>query len=141
MIDLDENKKGITEFINNSISRFQTEYGLPTSIGIYCCPWSGWITTNFNIKTKLTETENNCPDFDFVEYDYMEIPEWEDEYESENPEFKTSGLVKRVNHYLGDEVFNKIIFDYLKPIVAEIKEQKDSIFLIQMLDSNFEIVL
>ncbi|MEP2689234.1 MULTISPECIES: hypothetical protein [Maribacter] len=141
MIDLDENKKGITEFINNSISRFQTEYGLPTSIGIYCCPWSGWITTNFNIKTKLTETENNCPDFDFVEYDYMEIPEWEDEYESENPEFKTSGLVKRVNHDLGDEVFNKIIFDYLKPIVAEIKEQKDLIFLIQMLDSNFEIVL
>ena len=141
MIDLDENKKGITEFINNSISRFQTEYGLPTSIGIYCCPWSGWITTNFNIKTKLTETENNCPDFDFVEYDYMEIPEWEDEYESENPEFKTSGLVKRVNLDLGDEVFNKIIFDYLKPIVAEIKEQKDSIFLIQMLDSNFEIVL
>ncbi len=67
--------------------------------------------------------------------------EWEDEYESENPEFKTSGLVKRVNHDLGDEVFNKIIFDYLKPIVAEIKEQKDSIFLIQMLDSNFEIVL
>lgn len=141
MIDLDENKKGITEFINNSISRFQTEYGLPTSIGIYCCPWSGWITTNFNIKTKLTETENNCPDFDFVEYDYMEMPEWEDEYESENPEFKTSGLVKRVNHDLGDEVFNKIIFDYLKSIVAEIKEQKDLIFLIQMLDSNFEIVL
>lgn len=141
MIDLDDNKKAITEFINNSITRFQTVNGLPTSIGIYCCPWSGWITTNFNIKTKLSETENNCPDFDFVEYDFMEIPEWENEYESEHPEFKTNGLVNSHNHELGDENINEIVFNYLKPIVIAIKESKNSAFLLQMLDSNFSEVL
>ena len=140
MIDLDENKKGILEFITNSISRFQSEYGEPNSIGIYFCPWSGWITTNFNVKTKLIETENNCPDFDYLEYDFMEIPEWKNEYETENPKFKSNGLVKNHNHDLGDENINEIIFDYLKPIVIGL-QRNDCKLLLQMLDSNFAEVL
>lgn len=66
MIDLDENIKEITEFRTNSISNFESENGDLIAIGIYCCPWSGLITTNFNVKAKLIGTENNCSNFDYL---------------------------------------------------------------------------
>jgi len=136
MIDLNENTENIKKFLSTSINRFQSENEKPNSIGIYCCPWSGWITTNFNVNTKLTETENNCPDFDYVEYDFMEIPEWQEEYENDKPEFKVNGSIINHNHDLGDENINELIFEYLKPIVSELKNNYNSDFLLQMLDSR-----
>lgn len=136
MIDLDENKKEIRGFITNSISRFKSENEEPNSIGIYCCPWSGWITTNFNINKTIEETENNCPDFEFVEYDFLELTEWQDEYETDNPQFKLNDSINIHDHDLGDENFNQLIFDYLKPLVIDLKESYEFDFLLQMLDSN-----
>ena len=136
MIDLNKNIVEIKEFLNSSIDRFQSENKKPNSIGIYCCPWSGWISINFNVNKKLTETEKNCPDFEYVEFDLLEMSEWENEYETDNPEFKINGSIKTHNHDLGDENFNQLIFDYLKPIVIELKENYQSDFLLQMLDSN-----
>ncbi|ASV30109.1 hypothetical protein [Maribacter cobaltidurans] len=136
MIDLDENKKEIRGFITNSISRFKSENEEPNSIGIYCCPWSGWITTNFNINKTIEETENNCPDFEFVEYDFLELSEWQDEYETDNPQFKLNDSINIHDHDLGDKNFNQLIFDYLKPLVIDLKESYEFDFLLQMLDSN-----
>jgi hypothetical protein len=62
-INLDNDIKIIEDFIQNSIEKFKIENGNPNSIGIYCCPWAGWLTTNFNLDKTLKETENNCPDF------------------------------------------------------------------------------
>lgn len=49
MNNLDKNITEIEKFIQNSIEKFQMEKGNPNSIGIYCCPWAGWLITNFNI--------------------------------------------------------------------------------------------
>ncbi|MCX2745830.1 hypothetical protein OO013_18250 [Mangrovivirga sp. M17] len=136
MIDLNDNTAGIKEFVSTSIERFRSEKGNFNSIGIYCCPWSGWISINFNIEKTLTETDNNCPDFEYVEFGLLDIPEWQDEYENDNPEFKIGDTIKIHDHDLGDENFNSLIFDYLRPITVEIKDNYKSDFLLQMLDSN-----
>ena len=136
MVDLNKNASEIKKFLNTSIERFQTENDEPNSIGIYACPWAGWISINFNVNKTLTETENNCPDFEYVQFDFLEIPELQEEYETDNPEFGINDSIKTHNHELGDENFNQLIFEYLKPIVKEIKENFESDFLLQMLDSN-----
>ena len=141
MINIDKNIKQIEEFIQNSIEKFKMENGNPNSIGIYCCPWAGWITTNFNLEKTLDETQNNCPDFQFVEFDFLELPEWQEEYENTNPQFEINGQKIEHDHDLGDEQLNDIIFNYLKPIVRDLKNQNDSIFLLQMLDSSFDQVV
>ena len=141
MVKLDHSKDIIKEFIVNSTQRFSTENEHPNSIGIYCCPWSGWITTNFNLNRSLSDTENNCPDFEFVEYDYLELQEWQNEYEKDNPVFKYDNQVKYHNHDLEDEHFNRIIFEYLKHIILEVKDKFKSDLLLQMLDSEIAEIL
>ncbi|SCY15624.1 hypothetical protein SAMN05192588_1420 [Nonlabens sp. Hel1_33_55] len=136
MIDLNKSTEKINEFLNTSIDRFQSENSKLNSIGIYSCPWAGWISINFNVNKSRIETENNCPDFEYVKFDLLEIPELQDEYETDNPEFKINESIKTHDHELGDENFNQLIFEYLKPIVKEIKENFESDFLLQMLDSN-----
>jgi hypothetical protein len=137
MINLNRNTKQIEEFIQNSIEKFQSENGIPTSIGIYCCPWAGWLTTNFNLDKKLNETEYNCPDFQFVEFDLLELSEWQEEYENEMPKFEIGGQTIEHNHDFSDEKLNELIFNYLKPIIRRLKEKENSVFLLQMLDSSF----
>lgn len=137
MINIDKNIKQIEKFIQNSIEKFKMENGNPNSIGIYCCPWAGWLTTNFNLEKTLDETQNNCPDFQFVEFDFLELPEWQEEYENTNPQFEINGQKIEHDHDFGDEKLNEIIFSYLKPIVRDLKNQNNSIFLLQMLDSSF----
>lgn len=141
MVKLDNSKDMIKEFIVKSTQRFLTENEHPNSIGIYCCPWSGWITTNFNISRSLSETENIYPDFEFVEYDYLEIQEWQNEYEKDKPTFKLDNELRYHNHDLGDEHFNRIIFEYLKPVVSELKDKFKSDLLLQLLDSEIAEIL
>jgi len=141
MINIDKDIKLIEEFIQSSIEKFKMENGNPNSIGIYCCPWAGWLTTNFNLDRTLQETQNNCPDFQFVEFDYLELPEWQEEYESQNPEFEINGRKIKYSHDFGDEKLNEIIFNYLNPIIKGLKDKNNSIFLLQMLDSSFVQVL
>ena len=79
MVILDNYLSEIESFVLNSIQKFTSENQQPSSIGIYCCPWAGWLTTNFNISTTLEETENNCPDFEFVEFGLLELDKWQEE--------------------------------------------------------------
>lgn len=141
MIDLNHSDKRIKEFINNSILKFKEEHKEPNSIGVYCCPWSGWLTTNYNLTKTIEETDNNCPDFEYVEFDFLDLKDWEMEYEKDKPEFKLNKKIKVHDHELGDEKFNQLIFNYLKPILLEINEKIRITFLLQMLDSSsFEIL-
>lgn len=137
MVNLDRSIRQIEEFIQNSVEKFQIENGSPNSIGVYCCPRAGWLTTNFNLAKTLKDTENNCPDFQFVEFDFLELPEWQEEFENDSPEFEINGQAIEHNHDLGDEKLNEMVFSYLKPIISKLKNKNNSTFLIQMLDSNF----
>lgn len=97
---------------------------------------AGWISTNFNLNKTLVETEYNCPDFEYAEFNLLEIPGLQDEYESDKPQFKLEHAILNYDHELGDESFNQLIFEYLKPIIREVKEGFDSFFLLQILDSD-----
>ncbi len=136
MVDINNYFSQIEEFIQNSVEKFITENGNPNSIGVYCCPWAGWLTTNFNLVKTINETQNNCPDFEFVEYDFLDLPGWQEEYENNNPEFEINGKVIDYNHDLGDERLNEQIFGCLKPIVHRLKDRNNAVFLLQMLDSS-----
>ena len=141
MVVLDNYKSKIDEFIVESAQKFETLHGNPNSIGIYCCPWSGWLTINFNLNKSLQETGDNCPDFEFVEIDILDFPEWQNEYESDNPEYQTGNAVIQFNHEEGNEGLNKIFFSYLLPIVSETKTKIKRKILLQFLDSNCNEVL
>jgi hypothetical protein len=135
MINLDTSIHSIEQFIQDSFDRFKHETNnIPNSIGVYCCPWSGWISTHFNVNKNLSETLNNCPDFEIVEYDLLELDGWQQEYESETPTFLIKGEIVKLNHALGD--INELIFQYLEPIVKRLKETNHTVFLLQMLDSS-----
>lgn len=122
------------------ISKYLSEHKELNSVGIYSCPWSGWISLCFNKNKTIEDTGNNCPDFEFVEYGIIQIPEWEEEYNSEKIEIKknNSKIFKLDLEKEGDDAFNKIFFDYLKKIAKEELhlEYKGKI-LIQMLDSKY----
>lgn len=141
MVDLNQYTQDIKGFIDSSINKFRTEHQVPNSIGIYCCPWAGWLTTNFNINKSLLESDNNCPDFEFVEFDFFDLSEWQNEYEKDNPAFKLNNETTYLNRDLGDEQLNQLIYNYLKPIVLELKENLNSRVILQMLDSNIAVEL
>jgi hypothetical protein len=137
MIELNDYNYSITTFLISSLEKFNPENNQRITLGIYCCPWSGWITTNFNLTKTLEGDELNCPDFEFVEFDLLEINEWQNEYENESPRFENLGVAYDYSHEDGDEKLNEIIFLFLEKIAIEIKNTyKQEVFL-QMLDSNF----
>ncbi len=134
MINLDTILNRIECEIENSILKFIEENGIPKTLGIYCCPWSGWLTTNFN----LSEDEQNCPDFEFADFNFIELPELEEEYQNDNPVFKIGdNLINLDIEALGDEAINEFIFNSLKPIATKIKENKRLEVVLQMLDSQY----
>ena len=121
--------------VENSILKFETDNGRPKTLGIYCFPWAGWLTTNFN----LTKDEKNCPDFEFVEFDFIELPELEEEYQNDLPEFKIGENSISLNiEELGDEAINEFMFNSLKPLAMKIKNERKIEVVLQMLDSQFE---
>lgn len=136
MIDIDRYRAPIKQFITTSILKFTSTHKEPTSIGIYCCPWAGWLTTNYNIEKTLEETQDNCPDFEFVAFDHMELHDWQDEYENDFPVFIISGKNIEHNHDLGDEKLNELFFSFLEPIIIDLKLKFKTPFFLQMLDSN-----
>lgn len=139
MVELNKNIEEIKEFLKTSIERFESENGKPKTIGIYCCPWSGWISTNFNLEITSEETGNNCPDFEIEEFDFLELNTWREEYETGTPTFKINEQVKIID--TANESINKLIFDFLKPIVIELKENYETEYLLQMLDSRMVEVM
>jgi hypothetical protein len=73
MIILEDEQEIIIDFITDSIKDFRTQQGKFNSIGIYCCPWAGWISTSFNVEKSIHDTSYNCPDFDIVGFKYLEL--------------------------------------------------------------------
>ena len=135
MIVLENEKEIIKNFIVDSIEAFKTQYGKLTSIGIYGCPWAGWISLNFNTEKSLSDTEFNCPDFDIVQYTFLDLERWQDEYESGTPEYMFKDKIMELDYNLGDEALNGLFFKFLSSIVLELKGIYKEDILLQMLDS------
>ena len=141
MVNLNDYKNKIKDFVLTSAKKFTSEKGNANSFGIYCCPWAGWLTTNFNVNKSIKETNNNCPDFEFVEFDILDLTEWEKEYESDAPLYKIDETIFNFNHDMGDEKLNQIFLDYLEPLIIDIKSRTNQQILLQFLDSKYHIVL
>lgn len=137
MVVLEDEKQVIVNFIISSIDVFKSQKDRFNSIGIYCCPWAGWISSSFNIDKSIADTLHNCPDFDVVEFDFLELKHWEEEYERETPTYIFEGKTINLNYELGDEVLNALFFKFLSTIALEIKNAVKEELLLQMLDSKF----
>jgi hypothetical protein len=137
MVKLLDYKDKIKEFILSTFNKFTSEQFRPYVIGVYCCPWSGWISMNFNI-TKDASLDS-CPDFEFVEYDLIDFEDWENTYGHGDSKWRgINGEVLTLKWDAGDEVLNELFFHFLKSIVLELKESTAlPLTLIQMLDSKY----
>lgn len=141
MVHIDSSLMRIENFVAHSLEKFNKEHGRPSSVGILCCPWSGWVTTHFNIEKTLAESHHNCQDFQFVEFDILSLTDWQSEYENDVPQFEINGHLTQHNHSLGDEKLNELIYHHLKPLVKKMKDEHHLLFLLQMLDSQFADVI
>lgn len=141
MVDMKLYDEEILTFINTSIEKFSGDHGQAKSIGIYVCPWAGWLTTNFNLIKTIEDTKSNCPDFEFVEFDLLELPEFQREYESHAPCFLIGDKIMEMDTDLGNEGVNVIVFNVLLPLIRQMKKNMTQEILVQMLDSNYYQVL
>ena len=89
----------------------------------------------------MPDTGENCPDFEFVEFDSLDFPQWQSEYESDEAEYQLGNSIIKYTHEGGDEELNEIFFSYLLPVMREVKGNIDQTILLQLLDSNCRKVL
>jgi len=137
MIILEDEQEKIIDFITDSIETFKIQKGKFNSIGIYCCPWAGWISTSFNIVKSIPDTSYNCPDFEIVEFKLLELEKWSEEYEKETPTYIFEGKTTVFNFDLGDEAINEVFFKFLSSTILNLKKDIKVNVLLQMLDSKF----
>jgi len=126
----------IQNFISNSVSDAENKFDGINSLGIYISPLNGWISICINYSTKIEETTFNCPDFDMVEFQLLDLPEWSEEGEKEQPIFSYEN--NELNWNGEEETLNKFIFNYfvgliIPSIIADFKKP----LLVQMLDSKY----
>lgn len=148
MINLTEFEKPIQEFIEITVSSFTQQYPVTkvASIGLYCCPASGWISMGFDTKTHSDQNVaeykdqgpewygeddrgefcNNCPDFEFESFNMVDFPEWVEEYES--GEILTVKIddtsTKEIDvEEEGDEALNEVFISFLTKVLKESERQ------------------
>ncbi|MGI6606168.1 MAG: hypothetical protein ACOX2X_03880 [Peptococcia bacterium] len=148
MILFDEYYQKIYKFCLNALKNFKKEKAETTisTFAIYCNPFSGVITINFDTAynsenlVKYHQTHDsiwygednagtfndNCPDFEFSDFARLEIPEWENEFEKNGIINIKYRLVKRQIDLskVNDEVINKVFFDFLKGIFDQVLTDK-----------------
>jgi hypothetical protein len=147
MIDLREHEQPILSFLQQSLTTFR-EANPDVRVGhtgLYCCPWSGWVSLCIN---PTAEAEPNCPDFEFVEVALYEAPAWASEYEEAEPLVVTTlaGIPLEVAVEVeGDEALNRIFYEFLRQLLrgAQAVEALRKVVAgptrvgVQLLDSEF----
>lgn len=145
MINLDKERVLIERFWTDSIEKFNIvnpEVKVYT-VGLYCCPWAGWMTINFDTKPN----GDNCPDFTNVAFGEHDLERWQNEYDNNDIlEIFLDGNIQTINlEEDEDELINGIVFTYLKTIlkvpqllkVTDILKKSEPFRVgIQMLDST-----
>jgi hypothetical protein len=144
MVALQDYKPKITAMLDEALPRFAAEHPaiVITAIALYCCPWTGTLSLCLNSADTATKHEDNCPDFQYVGYEQMRFDEWQEEYESDEPEIKLSPLrTYKHGHDDGDEAFNEQFFKFLVDLAHDYFNSGRSRFRatwigVQMLDSD-----
>lgn len=155
MIDLILIKPEIINFIIKSVNDFITKHpNVKTSvIGLYSCPWAGWITINFDTEKYPDNMDTlipNCPDFKYVDFSYTRFPDWQEQYNTNdiitlNDGSENFPVINLLSD--GDEALNKVFFNYYIHLMAEL--ENDGLFRlisphekliigVQLLDSQYE---
>lgn len=139
MLELKNDINNIQQFIIAGLEKFTSEVNGPSVMGVYCCPWSGWISLNFNISRSLNGEDYNCLDFEFVEFDIIEFNNWQEEYDSfEGVWVDENSKIYNFNLDDGDEGLNGFFYRFLKDLLINLnKEYKLPSTVLQFLDSKF----
>jgi hypothetical protein len=124
MLTLEDHESRVIAFLDSGLARFVSEKPsvVATTIALYSCPQTGWVSLCLNTGDTPETHADNCPDFTFVEYALLEVPEWQEEYESENPEVEIASGGRTVLIHLeeeGDDAYNKPLFDFLLRVTKE----------------------
>jgi len=56
MVILDNVQSKIDDYILDLVQKFNMQHGEPKFVGMHCCLWSEWLTTNFNLWKWLQRT-------------------------------------------------------------------------------------
>lgn len=149
MIVLAESKIEIRTLINNAINCFTCHNPSVKvyTLGLYSCPWAGWLTLNFDTQhhsTKYVDNLrasniswfgqdhfgtfcNNCSDFEYVNYAHINLSVWQRQYESQDIITVKNELDQISDIDLstdGDEAFNKVFFEYYIGILEELEKER-----------------
>lgn len=144
MINLYGEKELVVKFICESINQFAEENPaeVVSTIGIYLCPWAGWMITSFNDKNSSDEFVNqckqnnsncygkdsigeycdNCPDFKFSVYTDLNCENWKEECEKHGTIKVKTELLKNVIadcELNGDEAINEVFFRFFNSLIFD----------------------
>jgi hypothetical protein len=147
MIDLKSSAEPLVMFLDAQLAAFRAKHPEVASphVALYSCPWSGWVSLCLD---PTAQAEQNCPDFEFVEFAIFEAHEWTTEYE-EQPRLEIldlHGATQIVEPEVdGDEALNRVFFEFLKAILvgqeatAAVRRSglRPSRLGVQMLDSEY----
>ncbi|MBT8409965.1 MAG: hypothetical protein KJN93_10100 [Alphaproteobacteria bacterium] len=148
VLDLRKAGPQIEAFLVDGIGAFASDHrGTPVrQIGIYSCPWSGWVALCFD---STRQDSLSCPDMAYFEEAVLELPHWRTLYEDED-RFTVIGQNSSHGIYdvdeTGDEGLNEPVFHLLcamargqgvQAAAAELGDGQVQIG-VQMLDSAYE---
>jgi hypothetical protein len=148
MIDLRDYVEPIAAFLDGELAAFRRRHPdiVSPHIALYSCPWSGWVSLCLDSEPQV---DQNCPDFELVEFALFEAPAWGAEYE-EHAVLEivgVDGTSQVVDTDLeGDEGINRVFFEFLRSVLASERTEASLVRLglrpsrlgVQMLDSLFE---
>ena len=81
MVDFNNDKINVVQFIKDSISEFENEVGKPKSIGIKCTPSKGNISICFNKEKEIDGKILTIEQFEYKNQRTFHSKEWKKEYE------------------------------------------------------------
>ena len=137
-INLKQAVAPLEEALRAGIERFITMHGRPRAVGIYAYPIGGWVSLNFNSQGDVADSGANCPDFECVEEELVEFPDWQSAY-GQYPLKLTTHLGKtRTWKTYGDEQFSEPFFELLVDVARRLRTDYMEVeFLVQLLDSKW----
>lgn len=111
MVDINNDRLTIVNFLNRTVSLIRKDYGEPKSIGFFCNPSEGIFTISFNVKSEIDKDKVKSIEFEYKNIDSLFIEGWKRECNNEKSQwryfeeggiFESSGAEKlyNINRYL-----------------------------------------
>jgi hypothetical protein len=168
MLNFEDTRGPAQALIESSLVSFAAEKSDVTwcTFALYACPWSGWISTNFDTEANSARIiaefgghgpgwygedeggrfNSNCPDFAFREWRLLELPQWQVEYEEAEPIHVRD--LSGQDHVIGseNEAINGLTFYFLRAVLSDhlgsmqgspLFPKAPHRFGVQLLDSRF----